>query len=175
MLFGRRNDEPARAGRDRHYPRRRLDPIQYPRALWDDQLRAWVSNTEVAEIPYTAFISKKGQAITARLIVRRIKDLNHQAAAGQDELFDVWRHHAVFTDSPFVTLQAEAQHRDQAIIEHACQRRRMGVHGQRIRPDGRTPARLETRTGARYLSCTCPGSLKFLQAWAGARGRRPRA
>jgi Transposase DDE domain group 1 len=92
-------------------------PIQYPRAIWDDQLRAWVSDAEVAEVPYTAFTSKKGGAITARLIVRRVKDLNRQAAAGQDELFDVWRYHAVFTDSPFVMLQAEAQHRDHAIVE----------------------------------------------------------
>jgi hypothetical protein len=92
-------------------------PIQYPRGIWDDQLRAWVSDAEVAEVPYTAFTSKKGQAITARLIVRRVKDLNRQAAAGQGELFDVWRYHAVFTDSPFVMLQAEAQHRDHAIIE----------------------------------------------------------
>jgi Transposase DDE domain group 1 len=92
-------------------------PIQYPRAIWDDQLRAWVSAAEVAEVRYTAFTSKKGGAITARLIVRRVKDLNRQAAAGQDELFDVWRYHAVFTDSPFVLLQAEAQHRDHAIVE----------------------------------------------------------
>jgi hypothetical protein len=92
-------------------------PIQYPRAIWDDQLRAWVSDAEVAEVPYTAFTSKKGQAITARLIVRRVKDLNRHAAAGQGELFDVWRYHAVFTDSPFVMLQAEEQHRDHAIIE----------------------------------------------------------
>jgi hypothetical protein len=92
-------------------------PIQYPRALWDDQLRAWVSDAEVAETRYTAFTSKKGQAITARLIVRRVKDRNRQAAAGQDELFAAWRYHAVFTDSPFVTLQAEEQHRDHAIIE----------------------------------------------------------
>ena len=92
-------------------------PIQYPRALWDDRLRAWVSDAEVAEVPYTAFTSKKGGAITARLIVRRVKDLNRQAAAGQDELFDVWRYHAVFTDSAFVMLQAEAQHRDHAIVE----------------------------------------------------------
>jgi hypothetical protein len=91
--------------------------IQYPRAIWDDQLRAWVSDAEVAETTYTAFTSKKGGAITARLIVRRVKDLNRQAAAAQDELFDVWRHHAVFTDSPFVMLQAEEQHRDHAIIE----------------------------------------------------------
>ena len=98
-------------------PERAWTPIRYPRALWDDQLRAWVSDAEVAEVPYTAFTSKKGKAITARLIVRRVKDLNRQAAPGQDELFAVWRYHAVFTDSPFVMLQAEEQHRDHAIIE----------------------------------------------------------
>jgi hypothetical protein len=92
-------------------------PIKYPRALWDDQLACWVSNAEVAEVPYTAFTSKKGKAITARLIVRRVKDLNRQATQGQDELFCVWRHHAIFTDSPFVTLQAEEHHRDHAQVE----------------------------------------------------------
>ena len=92
-------------------------PIQYPRAIWDDQLRCWVSDAEVAETKYTAFTSKKGQAITARLIVRRVKDLNRQAAQGQDELFCVWRYHAIFTDSPFVTLQAEEHHRDHAQVE----------------------------------------------------------
>jgi hypothetical protein len=98
-------------------PKDAWTPIQYPRAIWDDQLRAWVSDAEVAEVRYTAFTSKKGGAVTARLIVRRVKDLNRQAAAGQDDLFDVWRYHAVFTDSPFVMLQAEAQHRDHAIVE----------------------------------------------------------
>ena len=92
-------------------------PIQYPRAVWDDQVRAWVSDAEVAEVRYAAFASKKDGPVTARLIVRRVKDLNRQAAAGQDELFGIWRYHAVFTDSPFVTLQAEAQHRDHAIVE----------------------------------------------------------
>jgi DDE family transposase len=92
-------------------------PIRYPRAVWDDQLRAWVSDAEVAEVPYTAFTSKKGQAITARLIVRRVKDLNRQAGHGQGELFCAWRHHAIFTDSPFVMLQAEEQHRDHAVVE----------------------------------------------------------
>jgi hypothetical protein len=91
-------------------------PICYPRAIWDDQLRCWVSDAEVAEVPYTAFTSKKGQAITARLIVRRVRDLNKQAA-GQDELFPAWRYHAVFTDSPFELVQAEEQHRDHAIVE----------------------------------------------------------
>jgi DDE family transposase len=92
-------------------------PIKYPRAIWDDQLACWVSDAQVAEVEYTAFTSRKGQAITARLIVRRVKDLNRKAAQGQDELFPVWRYHAVFTDSPFIPLQAEAHHRDHAQVE----------------------------------------------------------
>ena len=81
-------------------------PIRYPRAIWDDQLQAWISDAEVAEVEYTAFASKKGQAVTARLVVRRVRDLNKKAADGQDELFPVWRYHAVFTDSPFELVQA---------------------------------------------------------------------
>jgi Transposase DDE domain group 1 len=92
-------------------------PIRYPRAIWDDQLGCWISDAEVAETRYTAFTRKKGQAITARLIVRRVRDLNKQAAAGQDELFPAWRYHAVFTDSPFTLIQAEEQHRDHAQVE----------------------------------------------------------
>jgi Transposase DDE domain group 1 len=92
-------------------------PIRYPRAVWDDQLRRWVSDAEVAEAEYTAFASKKGQAVTARLIVRRIKDLSRTAAEGQGELFTAWRYHAVFTNSPFVMLQAEEHHRGHAQAE----------------------------------------------------------
>jgi hypothetical protein len=91
--------------------------IRYPRAIWDDQLDAWISDAEAAEAEYTAFASKKGQAVTARLIVRRVRDLNKKAGTGQDELFPVWRYHAVFTDSPFERIQAEGQHRDHAIAE----------------------------------------------------------
>jgi hypothetical protein len=91
--------------------------IRYPRAIWDDQLACWVSDAQVAETEYTAFTSKTGQAITARLIVRRVRDLASHAPAGQDELFPAWRHHAVFTDSPFELVQAEAQHRDHAVVE----------------------------------------------------------
>ena len=91
--------------------------IKYPRAIWDDQLGAWISDAEVAEIQYTAFASKKGQAVTARLIVRRVRDQNKKAAAGQDELFPVWRYHGVFTDSPFELIQAEGHHRDHAVVE----------------------------------------------------------
>jgi hypothetical protein len=92
-------------------------PIRYPRAIWDDQLGRWVSDAEIAETDYTAFASKKGQAITARLIVRRVKDLNRDAAQGQGELFTAWRYHAVFTDSPFTVAQAEEQHRGHAQAE----------------------------------------------------------
>ena len=98
-------------------PEQAWTAVEYPRAIWDDQLRCWVSDAQVAETGYTAFTSKKGQAITARLIVRRVRDLNKQAAAGQDELFPAWRYHAVFTDSPFELVQAEAQHRDHAVVE----------------------------------------------------------
>jgi hypothetical protein len=92
-------------------------PIRYPRAIWDDQLEAWVSDAGVAEAQYTAFAHKKDQAVTARLIIRRVRDQNKQAAAGQGELFPVWRYHAVLTDSPFELVQAEGQHRDHAIVE----------------------------------------------------------
>jgi hypothetical protein len=71
----------------------------------------------VAEAKYTAFTSKKGKAITARLIVRRVKDLNRTAVPGQGELFCAWRYHAIFTDSPFETIQAEEQHRGHAQAE----------------------------------------------------------
>jgi DDE family transposase len=92
-------------------------PIRYPRAIWDDQLGRWVSDAQVAEVSYTAFTSRTGQAVTARLIVRRVRDLNLKAAAGQGELFTAWRYHAVFTGSPFTMLQAEEQHRGHAQAE----------------------------------------------------------
>jgi hypothetical protein len=92
-------------------------PITYPRAVWDEDQRRLISDAEVTEVPYTAFASRKGKAITARLIVRRVRDLNRKSAQGQDELFATWRYHAVFTDSPFEMIQAEARHRDHAVVE----------------------------------------------------------
>jgi hypothetical protein len=92
-------------------------PIRYPRAIWDDQLGRWISDAQVAEVKYTAFTSRKGQAMTGRLIVRRVKDLNRKADGGQGELFTTWRYHAVFTDSPFTLLQAEEHHRGHAQAE----------------------------------------------------------
>ena len=98
-------------------PEQAWTPIRYPRAIWNDQIRCWVSDAQVAETEYTTFTSKKGQEMTARLIARRVRDLNKKAPAGQDELFPAWRYHAVFTDSPFELVQAEGQHRDHAIVE----------------------------------------------------------
>jgi hypothetical protein len=92
--------------------------IEYPQAIWDDQLGCWASDAEVAETSYTAFTSKKkALRVTARLIVRRVRDKNKNAAPGQGELFPAWRYHAVFTDSPYELLQAEEHHRGHAVIE----------------------------------------------------------
>ena len=94
--------------------------IRYPKAVFDEELGQWVSDAEVAEIGFTAFTSRrKADQVTARLIVRRVRDANpeHVVANAQGELFPVWRHHAVFTDSPRPMLAAEADHRRHAIIE----------------------------------------------------------
>jgi len=92
--------------------------IEYPQAVWDDQLGCWTSDAEVAETVYEAFTSKKkALQVTARLIVRRVRAPDKKAAEGQGELFTAWRYHAILTDSPLVMLQAEEQHRDHAIVE----------------------------------------------------------
>jgi hypothetical protein len=89
--------------------------IKYPNAIFDEDQQRWISHAEVAEIPYTAFSSRpKAKHVTARLIVRRVPDLN---PAHQHELFTVYRYHAVFTNSPLPLLAAEAAHRAHAIIE----------------------------------------------------------
>ena len=93
--------------------------IKYPHAVFDELAGGWVSDAAVAEVPaFTAFTSRpKAQQVTARLIVRRVKRLNPAAGAGQGELFDTYRYHAVFTDSAETMLDAEAHHRDHAIVE----------------------------------------------------------
>ena len=94
-------------------------PIKYPNALWEETEQRWISDAEVAEIPFTAFTSRrKAEHVTARLIVRRVKRLNPASVpAGQTALFAEYRHHAVFTDSTLSMLAAEAAHRDHAIVE----------------------------------------------------------
>ncbi len=96
-------------------------PIRYPNAIWDEGEQRFISDAEVAEVPFTAFTSRrKADHITARLIVRRVKRLNAKSVPdGQGELFSAYRHHGLFTDSPLVMLQAETSHRDHAIVEQA--------------------------------------------------------
>ena len=89
--------------------------ISYTNAIYDEQQQRWISNAEVAEIPYTAFTSKpKAQHVTARLLVRRVIDMNPN---NQSELFTAYRYHAVFTNSPLPMLEAEKAHRAHAIVE----------------------------------------------------------
>lgn len=70
-----------------------MDTINYPNAVYDEQLGQWVSDAEVAEVPFTAFASRgKKYAVTARLIVRRVRDQNpdHLVPNEQGELFPAW-------------------------------------------------------------------------------------
>ena len=64
--------------------------ITYPTAVPDPETGEPISDAEVAEMPqYTAFASrKKAERVTARLIVRRVRDLAKLTAMGeQGELF----------------------------------------------------------------------------------------
>jgi hypothetical protein len=96
-------------------------PIEYPDAVFDEQTNTWVSRAEVAEIPFTAFTSKKkSEQVPGRLVVRRIPDLNPGKNHGQDALFDTWRFHAFFTPTDpneYDTVAADNTHRGHAIIE----------------------------------------------------------
>jgi hypothetical protein len=95
--------------------------IQYTDAVFDETTNTWISRAEVAELDFTAFTSKKkADQVPGRLVVRRIPDLNPQAAAGQATLFDTWRFHAFFTTSApdtTDTVTADKTHRGHAIVE----------------------------------------------------------
>lgn len=94
--------------------------IRYPTGVLDPDTGELIYDAQVAEIPaYTAFTGRtKAEQVTARLIVRRVRDLAKPASVGeQGELFPAWRYHPFFTDSPFQTLQAERHHRHHAVIE----------------------------------------------------------
>jgi hypothetical protein len=92
--------------------------IQYPQAIFDEDTGRWISDAQIAETLYTAFAGTR-HAVTARLIVRRIRRDDPTQIPGQEELVPQYRYHTVFTDSPFTLVQAEAQHRGHAIIEQA--------------------------------------------------------
>jgi Transposase DDE domain group 1 len=86
-------------------------PVSYPGAVRDPDTGAWISDAEVAEIDYTAFASTPDR-ITARLVVRRVKD-----ARFPDALFPVWRYHPFLTNTDLAVEQADITHRQHAIIE----------------------------------------------------------
>jgi len=92
----------------------------YTNAIWDEDSHPWISDAEVAEVAFTAFTAftskakTKTKQVTARLIVRRVPDVN---PAHQSSLFTVYRYHAVSTNSPLSMLEAEKAHRAHAILE----------------------------------------------------------
>ena len=96
--------------------------IRYKNAIYDEATGQWVSEAEVAEMPFTAFTSKKKSLqATGRLVIRRVPEKNaKKLAAGQDTIFDVYRHHGFFTTISSKTLDtvaADQVHRQHAVIE----------------------------------------------------------
>jgi hypothetical protein len=96
-------------------------PIEYTDAVFDEQSNTWVSRAEVAEVPFTAFSSRRqAERVPGRLVVRRIPDLNPAGKQDQGTLFDTWRFHAFFTTTErdvADTVAADKTHRGHAIIE----------------------------------------------------------
>jgi hypothetical protein len=95
-------------------------PIEYPNALWEEAEQRWVSDAEVAEVPFTAFTGRrKAEHVNCRLIVRRVKRLQPLASDGteQGELFATYRHHAFITNSTLDMVEADQRHRGHAIVE----------------------------------------------------------
>ena len=94
--------------------------IEYTDSIRDETTGQLISKAEVAEVPFTAFRSrKKAEQVAGRLVVRRIPDLNPRQVE-QPTLFDVYRHHAFFTTTAkevMDTVAADKTHRGHAIIE----------------------------------------------------------
>lgn len=94
--------------------------IEYPNAVWDETEQRWVSDAEVADVPFVAFTSRrKAEHVACRLIVRRVKRLQPLASDGseQGELFASYRHHAFITNSTLGVVEADQRHRDHALVE----------------------------------------------------------
>ncbi|MDR2381246.1 MAG: MFS transporter, partial [Bifidobacteriaceae bacterium] len=95
--------------------------INYTDAIWDEDQQRWISDAEVAAVPFTAFAAqRKANHVKGRLVVRRVKELNPKAKEGQDELFASWRHHPVFTTldaADYSAVKVDEICRDHAIIE----------------------------------------------------------
>ena len=95
-------------------------PIKYPKAIFDQEQQRWISDAEVAEIPFVAFTSRRtAEQVPCRLVVRRVRRLQPATSDGsaQGELFATYRHHAFITNSALSSIEADERHRDHAIIE----------------------------------------------------------
>ena len=98
--------------------------IEYPHAITetdpDTGHQHLVSDAQVADTAFTAFTGRRvSEQVTCRLVVRRVKRLQPQAADGsqQGELFTAWRYHAFITNSTLSIVEADALHRGHAVIE----------------------------------------------------------
>src|SRR5262245_5514969 len=86
-------------------------PVHYPGAVTDPDTGTLISDAEVAETRYSLRPGRH-RTITARLVVRRVKDARYP-----DALFPVWRYHPFLTNSGLPTAEADITHRRHAIIE----------------------------------------------------------
>jgi len=123
-------------------------PIKYPHAVWDEAEQRWVSDAEVAEVPFVAFTGRrKAEHVDCRLVVRRVKRLQPQASHGteQGELFATYRHHAFITNSTLGMTKADQRHRDHAIVEQVIAELKDGPLAHL--PSGSYPA------NAAWVSC----------------------
>jgi len=94
-------------------PEHAWTPIHYPQAVLDPDTGQLISNAQVAQTSHSAFTGR--HRITARLIVRRVRDLADHPDQG--ELLAAWRYHAFLTDTRLATVDADLAHRQHAIIE----------------------------------------------------------
>ena len=78
----------VQASSHRRYRRGCVGPGAVSRCDGRSDTGEWISDAEVAECAYTAFVGT-ARGVAARLVVRRVKDKNHQHG-----LFAVWRYHA---------------------------------------------------------------------------------
>ncbi len=116
-----------------------MDPVHYPGAVTDPDTGELISDAEVAEIAYTAFAGTPDQ-VTARLIVRRVRDANTQ-----DALFPVWRYHPFFTNttepvSPGRHHPPRARHHRNRLVRP--DRRTLGPPALRARSPPTPPGRM---------------------------------
>ncbi|GAB88358.1 IS1380 family transposase [Gordonia rhizosphera] len=91
-------------------------PVRYPGAVRDPDTGEWISDAEVAEVTYTAGASTT-TPVTARLIVRRVKDARN-APGDPEPMFPVWRYHPFLTNATSPAPEADIDHRRHAIVEN---------------------------------------------------------